>query len=286
MKRPSSHITGDVAQTQLTTALQLAGCSVGPVLPDYGEDLAVELPEVGDLAGARLLIQVKGTRQKIVPYRRRVRLATITAAHVDKWANTILPVAVVRWNIDAEAGYYTFVNTPGSPLGNTQPDRKITTLFTSYRKRVSRRGASMFVRDALQAHRMNLELMQWLGDLEGGGGPAPVGIVQRNAEILVSIGLVQRVQSHDQEVAYSVSNKTRDRYILIIEELSREHPSWYAHDVVRRAAVVLVHRALGLHGPSAERLTISCFTVLWPMLGDHEGISEIVAEWGHPTEEK
>ena len=61
MKRPRSHVVGELAEGQLAEALkQLGNCTVQKVGADNGEDLIVEVPVNGDLHGVRVLLQVKG----------------------------------------------------------------------------------------------------------------------------------------------------------------------------------------------------------------------------------
>lgn len=285
MKRPTAHIVGDLAQSQLTVALQLAGCSVGLVSPDYGEDLAVELPEDEELSGARIFIQLKGTGRRISPSNGRVAIATVTTAHLRKWAGTVVPVALVCWNVTAKTGYYVFVNTPTSFLCTFAEGQRSKKLFASEQQRISSRTTTRFIRDALLSHRLNLELLEGTADFHEPFERVPVSIIRRNAEILVALGIIRRVITQDDETAYEVPERTKTRYIELIERLSDEHPSWYADDIVRRAATFLVHQELAVHRPADVRLTHGCLRVLWPMLGNHDGIAQVVSEWGHPLHE-
>ncbi|HEX2099887.1 MAG TPA: hypothetical protein VHF69_04455, partial [Candidatus Synoicihabitans sp.] len=148
------------------------------------------------------------------------------------------------------------------------------------RQRITRRSVWRLIQDSLLAHRMNLELLCGVADFVDMANRMPVHVAQRNAEILVTVGLLERTIARG-DVAYVLTEFAKDAYWKYLLSISDEYPSWYAEDVTRRAAVFLTQRVLNVHGPSHFRLIYAAFEILWHYFRN-PGITKLVESWGHP----
>ena len=284
MKRPQSHVIGDLAETQVTEALQTVGCSVGKITPDYGEDLFVEIPTNGELTGIRILLQVKGTRRAAATHNGRVTLGRIATSLLSKWACTLNPCVFIRWNVNLSAGHYAFTNTANNFLCSFSGGQKSKTLSAPETNVVSCSSANTFVSDAVLAHRLQEELIHAIEDPSEGPVQLDESDVQRVVDILVSIGLIEDCGRADGDVWYLLSQSANEEYAKNLETLSVAHPNGYAEDLIRSAWVFTIRRRLGVRPAMEPRLVLSCLRILKTLASIRESVSMMHEEFGHPLQ--
>lgn len=282
MRRPQSHVVGDMAETQVSGALQTVGCSVGKNAPDYGEDLFVEIPTEGELRGVRVLLQVKGTKQPAKIRKGWVTLGRVATSLLEKWAGTLLPCAFVRWNVNRSSGHYAFTNTPNNFICSFRSGQESKTLSAPETQVLSSNSSHAFVRDAVLAHRSQEDLIRAVEDPSGWRQKLDEGDVQRVLDILVSTELLEGCRGADGTVGYLLSRSAKEAVSQEAAELSLAHADWYAEDLIRQAWVFTIRRRLCV-GPGMEpRLVLSCLRVLGPFAAVRESVRTFHQEFGHP----
>lgn len=280
MKRPSAHITGDLAESQVTAVLQAHGCAVSKLGADYGEDLSVEIPTDGDLTGARVLVQVKGTREDPQPRATAIQLARISTNVLKKWSRTISPVALVRWNIVTQTGYFMFMNAAHSYCCDFKRAAKRKTIYGAPRDVISSSSGDHFIKNALLAHRLQSELICGVSDFDGRRHEMSEEIVANNLSILEAIGLLE-----NRETGFILSESGKEAFVDILDDVHVSHPDWCAEDVVRRAIVYTLRYSLRAEPISEPRLLtnllkVACYFLAVPQF------ERLMAEWGHPVSGK
>jgi Domain of unknown function (DUF4365) len=241
MKRPSAHIIGDLAEAQVTAVLQARGCAVSKLGTDYGEDLSVEIPIDGDLTGARILVQVKGTTLANTSRAKEVLLARISTSVLKKWSRTISPVALVRWHVLEQTGYFRFMNSPVSYYCDFEYTAKSKTIYGAPSDVMSSAKSVPFIKSALLAHHLLSELIRGVSDFDDRRSEVTEEIAANSVAILGAIGILE---NHAGGVILSKSGK--EVFFDFLNDLHESHPDWYAEDVVRRAIVYTLRRSLSL----------------------------------------
>ena len=99
--RPTSHVIGDLAVNQIESLFLSQGWAVDRIQRDYGEDLLVQTTLHGVVDPYKVLVQVKGSRQK--PKKK----FEIDAAHLWRWRYNSELVILVQWNVDSKSGLYS-----------------------------------------------------------------------------------------------------------------------------------------------------------------------------------
>ncbi|MGO9020865.1 MAG: DUF4365 domain-containing protein [Syntrophobacteraceae bacterium] len=280
MKRPSAHITGDLAEFQVAAVLQARGCAVSKLGADYGEDLSVEIPVDGDLTGARILIQVKGTRVGARPRAKAIQLARISTNVLKKWSRTVSPVALVQWNIVDQTGHFLFMNSAHSYCCDFKQTAKSKTIYGAQSDLISSTNCDLFITNALLAHRLQSELIHGVSDFDDCRQELSEEIVSNSVGILETIGLLE-----NRDGGFILSESGKEAFVEMLDDIHTSQPDWYAEDVVRRAIVYTLRRSLRAEPISEPRLLTNLLKVACYFLAAPQ-FERLMAEWGHPVSGK
>ena len=104
MRRPESHVTGDVGLVNASRAFVAAGWACDRVVSDYGEDLIVQTT-LGDVVDTfRTLVQVRTSRS--VAVKDGAAHWRVKRLHALRWIRCAEPVLLVLWDRAREEGWY------------------------------------------------------------------------------------------------------------------------------------------------------------------------------------
>ena len=280
MKLTEPQKVGGVAESEVEACLRANGCATSKVLSDFGEDLSVEIPHQDDLRGARVLIQVKGTSKPIAAQEGRVNLGRFNTDLLRKWQGTVTPVAVVRWNINEQIGYFAFVNTPVGAVREVKRNQTTQTVYASSDDLLSRDEATHFMTAALIANRVRLDLLCGISDFDGDRKSLPLEVTDNTIELMVQIGFMQAHEAGGERT-FNLSGVGKQLVVDHMMSLSENDPSASSADIVRRAIVYSFGDLLQPHGAFSYRVILNCLKAS-PAFVPVKDLRSQLEEWGHP----
>jgi len=92
MKRPTSHITGDIAENAVTAAFLDAEWVVNPCTSDYGLDLLIHRTANSKVTGEIAFVQVKGTSSNLRCNKEGIKSFRVQLEHLKFWFRNPVPV--------------------------------------------------------------------------------------------------------------------------------------------------------------------------------------------------